>query len=427
MPANLFFFFSLFFLLGIILKYYFNFWLIFVFISLVFFRRLFLVLLFSLAFLLGGGYLIFFQLIQKQTADNKIYLIKEFPSTNYYHKYLGKFKGENYFVYLPYYYNKLFPKDSLIAQFDIQGNRIFIKELKEVKHSIYTPFYQLRNYINQLIDKNYSLVSSEIISGILYGREINDKELRENFRHSGLSHITAMSGYNLIVISSAVHRLFNSLAFNFFLINFLSIIFILIFVVLTGFQSSVIRAGIMMIVFIFSKLIGKPALQRNVLIFTALIISLFDPLALVNDLGFQLSILATVGLVYWEEYFRKILKFKFLSEVISAQILVIPLLWYKFGEFNLFSFFNNALVVSIIPYLMLIGFFSLFLVYFYPVNQIINLPFELFGLIINFLAKLPKLYLPMPLVFTLAIYFLIFFYMIKINKNERLDFNFSFN
>ncbi|GIW66040.1 MAG: hypothetical protein KatS3mg094_559 [Candidatus Parcubacteria bacterium] len=428
MISNIFFFFSFFFILGIFSKYYFSLWFILApLILILFLRYKFLAIIFCLAFLLGGGYLVVYQNFKSKSSDDSIVISRELPSTNYFKKYLGEFKGKNYFIYLPYYYDKLYPQDKINAVFTMVEDRIFIQDLFGVKKSIYYPIYKFRDYINSLIDKNYSLATSEIIGGILYGREINDKDIRENLRKSGLSHITAMSGYNLIVLSLFINRLFKFLPVSFLINNIFTILIILIFIVFTGFQSSVIRAGIMMVVFITSKLIGKPSLRRNVIIFTALLITFFNPLALINDLGFQLSLLATIGIIYFEEFLRNFLKFKFLSETISAQILVLPLIWYKFSEFNIFSFFNNALIISFIPFMMLLGFLAILFYFFYPVNQIFNLPFLIFLKLIGYLANFPKIYFPLPLLIIIAIYFFIFLLIFKINRNENIDFNFKLN
>ncbi|GIW66414.1 MAG: hypothetical protein KatS3mg095_0312 [Candidatus Parcubacteria bacterium] len=429
MIANIFFFICLLFILGIIISYYFKIWFIFIlFIILIFFRYKFLIPVFCLSFLLGGIYLFLFQNLKENSVDNSIRIIRELPSTRYYHKYLGQFNGLSYFIYVPYYYEKLFSQDKItVADFEIIENKIFIRNLKKLEKSIFSSIYKFRDYINSLIDKNYSLITAEIIGGILYGREINEKNIRDNLKKSGLSHITAMSGYNLVILSLFINNLFKFLPLSFLLTNLISILVIFVFIIFTGFQSSVIRAGIMMAIFIISKLNGKPSLQRNVLIFTAFIISLFNPLSIINDLGFQLSILATIGIIYFGEFFNKFLRFKFLSETISAQILVLPLLWYKFGEFNIFSFLNNSLIVPIIPYLMLTGFLALILYFLYPINQVFNIPFEIFAKIISYLANLPKIYIPLSLFFVFVIYLIIIFLFFRINKNEKIDFNFGFN
>jgi ComEC/Rec2-related protein len=422
---------SLFFILGIISKYYFGFWLFFIlliFLSFLFLRRIFLVIVVILSFLLGGFYLSYFLKKNHSINDNKIEILKEFPATNNYHKYLAKFQGKNYYLYLPYYYERLSPKDKIIAQIEIfDQKRIFVTQLKNVEYSQYKIIYQTRETINNLINKNYSLKTSEIIGGILYGREINDQDLRKSLVASGLSHLTAMSGYNLVVLTSLAQRFFSLLSLSSLGISMLSIFFILIFIVFTGFQSSVIRAGIMMIILILAKILGKPPVQRNIIMLTITLISLFNPLALIEDLGFQLSILATLGLIYWEEYLRKIFKFKVISETLAAQIMVLPLLWFKFGELNLFSLLNNILILPFVPYLMLLGFLALICFAFYPLNQILNLPFEFFSKLITLTAHMPKIYFPLSAFSVFLIYVLIFFLIFKINKNEKPDFNFNFN
>ena len=181
----------------------------------------------------------------------------------------------------------------------------------------------------------------------------------------------------------------------------------------------------MTIVLIFCKTIGRIPLSRNIIFLSVLLITLFDPKALISDLGFQLSFLAVIGILYLEEYLRRFLKYKIFSETISAQLMVLPLIWYKFGEFNLFSFLNNAILVPFIPYLMLLGFISIFLSILYPINQIINIPFEIFAFLVNNLSKLPKIYLSLPLFLTFALYLLIFYMIYKFNKDEKIDFNFA--
>jgi predicted permease len=54
-----------------------------------------------------------------------------------------------------------------------------------------------------------------------------------------------------------------------------------------------------------------------------------------------------------------------------------------------------------------------------------NIPFEIFAFLVNNLSKLPKIYLPLPLFLTFALYLLIFYMIYKFNKDEKIDFNFA--
>ena len=429
MIANFLFFIILFFILGVIFYYV---------KEIIFLAILILVLLliskvkikflviFAFSFLIGFYYPIFYFLIFTQTSNNFITIERELSPSEKFKRYLVSYRNEKFILYAPLYFN-LHPKSKLLGEFEIVENKIFIKDIKVIKNSIYEPIFILKDKINQLIRKNYSQNSSEIISGILYGEEIKNLELRNNLKNTGLLHITAMSGYNLTILSNITYFALSSLNLSLLTINFASIIFILLFIVFTGFQSSVIRAGIMTIVLILSKFIGRIPLTRNILIFTIFLITLFSPSALIDDLGFQLSFLATIGILYLSEFFEKIFRSKIIAETFSAQVMVLPLIWYKFGEFNLFSFLNNILFVPFIPFLMILGFIALIVVFFYPLNQILNIPFEIFANLISVFANFPKIYITIPFILVLIMYFYLGYLIYKINKDEAVDFNFAFN
>ena len=429
MIANFLFFLILFFILGVIFYYVKEiiFLVVLILVLLLISKvKIKILIIFAFSFIIGFYYPIFYSLILTQPTNNFITIERELSPSEKFKRYLVSYKNEKFILYAPLYFN-LHPKSKLFGQFEIVENKIFIKEIKVIKSSIYEPIFILKDKINQIIRKNYSQNSSEIISGILYGEEIKNLELRNNLKNTGLLHITAMSGYNLTILSNITYFALSSLTLSSFTINFASIIFILLFIVFTGFQSSVIIAGIMTIALILSKFIGRIPLTRNILIFTIFLITLFSPSALIEDLGFQLSFLATIGILYLSEFFEKIFRSKIIAETFSAQVMVLPLIWYKFGEFNLFSFLNNILFVPFIPFLMILGFIALIVVFFYPLNQILNIPFEIFANLISVFAKFPKIYIPIPLVLVSIMYFYLGYLIYKINKDETVDFNFAFN
>jgi len=429
MIANLLFFLILFFVLGLIFYYAREIKLITILILffLIFNKTNFrFLLILILLFICGFYYANFYTKFFLKNIDNSIIIERELSPSEKFKRFLVSYKNENYILYSPIYLN-FHPKSKLYGEFEILENKIFIKDIKNISRSLYEPIFVLKDKINQLIKKNYSINSSEIISGILYGEEIKNLELRNSLKETGLLHITAMSGYNLTILTNLTYFTLSYLGLSLFMVNFFSILFIIFFIIFTGFQSSVIRAGIMTIVLILAKLIGRIPLTRNILIFTVFLITLISPSALVKDLGFQLSFLATIGILYLSEFFEKILKSKIIAETVSAQIMVLPLLWYRFGEFNLFSFLNNALLIPFIPFLMVLGFIALLILFFYPINQILNIPFEIFSIILSFLSKLPKIYLPIPLIFVLCIYFYLAYLIYKINKDGKIDFNFAIN
>ena len=91
-----------------------------------------------------------------------------------------------------------------------------------------------------------------------------------------------------------------------------------------------------------------------------------NPFALVFDVGFQLSFLAVMGLLYiypfLDNKFRKVPELWKLKELtlmtVSAQLAVVPLLIYYFHQFSALSLLANILILPFVPFAMLAGFVS---------------------------------------------------------------------
>lgn len=422
-------FFSIFlFIVGGLFYFYFkkNLFLLFIFLFLFFVyfsKRFFIAILIASFLFIGYLYAFLYEKLFINENQKYIELEREISPTTY-KRFIVNFKGEKYIAYLPLYLD-VHPKDKIWGEFKIDENRIYFSKIEKIENSFFTPIFLFRKFISNFINKNYSFNTSQIISGILYGEEIKDRELYESFVKSGLSHITAMSGYNLTLIYSFIQGVLKFIPLSFIGKNLISIIFIILFIIFAGFQSSVIRAGVMISFLIFGKILGRIPLRRNILILPLFFFFLFDPKSIVTDIGFQLSFLAVIGILYLKEPLEKFLKVKIFSELISAQLITLPLVWYYFGNLNIFSFFNNLLIIPMIPFFMFLGFIAILVIFLNPLNQLINLPFEILANLITILGKLPKIYMPIPLFIVVTIYILIFYLIYKFNKDENIDFNFN--
>lgn len=202
---------------------------------------------------------------------------------------------------------------------------------------------------------------NSFLAGILVGlRRGIPAELQENFNATGTTHIIAISGFNITIIAQFLDYLLQRLGRR---ISFgLSLLAIALFVVLAGASASVVRAGIMGALGLIALNIGRVHAITNALVLTAAVMIGINPKILHFDVGFQLSFLALMGLVYlvpmFEPYFAKVPKFinKFLLPTIAAQIFVLPLLLYYFDRLSLISILTNLLVLPVIPVTMLLGF-----------------------------------------------------------------------
>lgn len=226
------------------------------------------------------------------------------------------------------------------------------------------------------------------MKGLLLGERASlPEELVEDFKRAGVSHIVALSGYNITLIGRNLMHLLLLMTAPFVWSFWIAIAAIVSFVLMTGAAASVVRAGIMGVLVLLAQKEGRSYHMTNALAFAGAAMIFQNPFILRFDTGFQLSFLATVGLVYlspqvawWYERLCAKLSFgsrklslarsqkrnsgdtelfgikKIFIETLSAQITVLPLLIYLFGAVSLISPFANIAVLVAVPYAMAVGF-----------------------------------------------------------------------
>jgi len=246
---------------------------------------------------------------------------------------------------------------------------------------LYKKIFGLKNKFESAINKSISEPNASFINGILLGSRQNiPEEIKEAFNKTGTTHILAISGYNIMIISWAVL----SLLVYFFKRRtafWLSVAIIILFTILTGASSSVVRASIMGLLLLFANGYGRLYDPKNSIILAGVAMIWSNPFALVFDIGFQLSFVAVIGLMYLypriDSKLKKLPKLGNLKEMflmtLSAQIAVAPLLIYYFKNFSLVSLLANILILPFLPAAMFIGFISgLAGVIFLPVGQVVG-------------------------------------------------------
>lgn len=255
---------------------------------------------------------------------------------------------------------------------------------------VYTFLFNLKRAFAEGLERSLPEPHSAFMSGLLLGERSSFPDaLTESLRITGTSHIVALSGYNIGIVASALMS-----ALMFFFVPFvwafwLATAGIVAFTMLTGAAASVVRASVMGILVLIARREGRRYRIRNALAFAAVLMLIANPKILRFDVGFQLSFLATLGLVYlaplveqayeraklrmfpvardaglirdsWDRRRRR--KRPFLREVflatISAQLAVLPLIVYQFGTLSLISPIANLAVIPLIPTTMFFGFFT---------------------------------------------------------------------
>lgn len=211
-----------------------------------------------------------------------------------------------------------------------------------------------------------------LLSGILFGNRIKlDRELTDIFRTVGLTHIIAVSGYNLTILSSNIRSLLWPALGKRSLYFVMAVI--LLFVLITGAPASILRAGVMIGLVLYAQYIGRPNSSLAILLFATGILAAFEP-KIIFDIGFQLSVAATYGLLRVEALIRPLTEKllipasfqQVISETMAATIITAPIIVFYFERLSIISPIANVLVLPLIPLLMAIGIFGVALLLIVP-------------------------------------------------------------
>jgi len=223
--------------------------------------------------------------------------------------------------------------------------------------------FKIRKNFSNKLNKNLSVQSSALSRGVLLGEKTSiDNDLRTNLAKTSTSHIIALSGYNITIVSEILMKLLAG--FSIVVRSLVGSSGILLFLILTGGGSSAMRAGIMGGILIYSRSRGKTYNALWALTIATTILIIISPLSLRYDVGFHLSVLATFGLVAFQRpisvWLIKKNLYKWLTEILSstlsATIMTLPYIAYSMGIFSILGIFVNIIVVPLLPLLMLFSF-----------------------------------------------------------------------
>ncbi len=297
-------------------------------------------------------------------------------------------------------------------------------EIIEEKHSF---LYDFKYKAKERALKNLSINKAGILNAIILGETDNmSADLKQKLGYAGISHIVAISGQHIVLLCMMILYFLNFLKIErkkSIIVTFLILVF---YIILINFPASATRAFIMMSFVLFAEFIGRERDSLRSVVISAVLILLFNPLTLFYNLGFQLSYLAVLGIMFFNSFFKKYLKFvrnkfliDFLAINLSAQVFTLPLLIYTFNYVSLSFLITNILVVPVLPALLVLGFLCLVL------PSISFLFFSLLSLILGYILFVVNSFSFMiievesfPLIFLVSSYLLIFYFMYKVFKKE---------
>lgn len=225
--------------------------------------------------------------------------------------------------------------------------------------------FAVRSRFESSINRILPEPHASLLAGLLTGsrRGIPEK-LTDDFRMAGITHIIAISGYNVTIILTLLS------GFLFWIplkkrFPFL-IAAIILFAIFVGGSASVVRASIMGILGLLALQTGRQTTARLSILWTAFFMLCWNPLSLWYDASFQLSFLAVIGITELSAPLKKFLRFvpdtlalrESLTATIAAQIATLPLTIILFKQISLIAPITNLLVAPIIPLAMLLGFIA---------------------------------------------------------------------
>lgn len=268
--------------------------------------------------------------------------------------------------------------------------------------------------IRELIKNNYEKDIADVIMSITFGYTNQlDEEIKENFLESNLADVMAVSGLHIGYLIIFAKFIFEKMAGK-RVGRIITIFVIIIYMCITGFSESVVRATIMAILLLFSGIVYRKSDIWQNLSLALLILLIYNPFSILN-VSTILTFGATIGIV------SRISK----SVTISATIAIFPIIMIFFNKIYLSSFIIS-IIIGVLIGLIVIG--GLIFVVFYKMLEILmikNSYVNILGFIIKSVINLAEvgsnlplnqIYVTTPSVISIILYYLFIFIFLNIYK-----------
>ncbi|MFA6519328.1 MAG: ComEC/Rec2 family competence protein [Candidatus Paceibacterota bacterium] len=209
--------------------------------------------------------------------------------------------------------------------------------------------------LNRALPKPDSALAGGIVIG---GKQGLGSALQDAFTRSGLVQIIVLSGYNVMIVAEWVMIFLSLFALPRWLRYAAGGAGLLLFVGIAGISSTAVRAAIMAVIALYARATGRSYAASRALLFAVLLMLIWNPLYLIFDPGFGLSVAATAGIIWLapiiESRLMRLWPFlrNVLATTLAAQISVLPLLLYNIGLFSLVAIPANLLVNPLVPLAM---------------------------------------------------------------------------
>lgn len=221
----------------------------------------------------------------------------------------------------------------------------------------------LRNAASTEIQVALAEPYASLATGMLWGDDAGlPRELTTAFKRTGTTHLLAVSGYNVMVLTTILFTVLLSLGLWRTYASIVVGLLVVAFVVFTGAEPAVVRAGIMGCVVVVARLLGRKADTVNLLLATAVAMLAFEP-SLVRNLGFQLSFAAMAGLTLLSPVLATKLNFlpvffglrESVAQTLAATLTTTPIIFWWVGQVAVLSPLVNLAVGPVVVLVFSLG------------------------------------------------------------------------
>ena len=295
--------------------------------------------------------------------------------------------------------------------------------------------YKLRNKLTDQFDYYLSINSSSFIKAMM----LNDKsslssEIKTEFSKTGLSHIIAISGLHISLLSSLLLSFLILIGLKRKTAFYFILVFLFFYLFLVESPASAIRATLMSVLSISALTFGQLYDMSRILFLIGLLMLFINPLFLWADLGFVLSFLAVVAIIYIHPILMKFFSktkikqsiINIISITVSVQLLSAPVLISNFKQFSVLAILGNLFILWIIPIIMTLSLVALLVSFLFPfLSQLLFLLLDLllkYILFINhFLSIIPGISMEInrwPWYFSIIYYSVIIYFYFKLRNKK---------
>lgn len=274
----------------------------------------------------------------------------------------------------------------------------------------------VRKYIKQTLRDNLKKDTAELAIGLLLGDKSNLAEgVQEDFKGANLTHMLAISGAHFSYIILIVNWLGKKFKFK-RLEQIITIISIIFFMNLTGNTPSVARAGIISIMSILASILKRRNDFWNSLSLSFLIQIIYNPYV-IFDIGLMLSYSGAIGIVTFYKFFSRKIKLKIVSVTISANVIILPIMIWKFNTISFTFIISNVLASGLLGVIIILEFISI-IIKVKPIFIILELSLTLLMKIASICSQIPfsKVYVTTGVVYAVIVIYLIIFAIFKAKK-----------